>query len=407
MENSPREPKSSQDSPRWPDKRALRSSPERWQANRDSEKSYLPLSPPPTLKKEYSKEKLPAVANVPKPKKLLPALQQCTSRTRKPRLQYRPALNSVFDLELYISGARHSPHCSEMNARFLRYALQYSKRTVVIAGAGVSTDAGIPDFRSADGLFSKLKSPGLSSGKDLFDFNVVYSDAAMNLKFNSMITQLHAQCQEVKPTRFHRLLNSIAQEGRLRRLYTQNIDGLEDQTSHLQSKTPLELPFPTTIQLHGSIKHMACNKCSKIYHFDPLIFKCQDDRTDVELVPSCPQCTEFEAVRAVAGMRSQGIGKLRPRVVLYNEIHPEGESIGSVVLKDLKGKPDCLIIVGTTLKIPGVRTMCKQFARKVHDSRGIVIWINNEPPAKTLEEFVECIDLVVIGDCQNVSEILE
>ncbi|SCU89466.1 LAME_0E03686g1_1 [Lachancea meyersii CBS 8951] len=365
--------------------------------------SYQPITPPSTIKKSLQK----CVSEVPQPKKLLPALQKCASQTRKPRLKYRPQPNSVFDLGLYLSGARQSSQCSEANAQFLRYALQHSKRVIVIAGAGVSTDAGIPDFRSVDGLFSTLKCPGLSSGKDLFDYNVVYSSAEMGLRFNQLITELHEKCSQVAPTRFHELINSIAQEGRLRRLYTQNIDGLEDQTSHLQSKVPLEKPFPSTIQLHGSIKHMSCNKCSKIYGLDPSLFKLHEHHVDREIVPLCPQCSEFESVRAVAGLRSQGVGKLRPRVVLYNETHPEGESIGNVVLKDLKGKPDCLIIVGTTLKIPGVRTMCKQFARQVHDSRGIVVWINTDLPAKTLEDFVECIDLIIVGNCQMVSEMVK
>ncbi|CEP61441.1 NAD-dependent histone deacetylase HST4 LALA0_S03e02938g [Lachancea lanzarotensis] len=371
---------------------------------KSSSSSYQPVTPPSTVKKTARKEN---VLDVPKPIKLLPALRKCSSKTRKPRLKYRPQPNSVFDLSLYISGERHSSQCSEPNAEFLRYALQHSKRTVVIAGAGVSTDAGIPDFRSSEGLFSTLKGPGVSSGKDLFDYNVVYSNAEMGLRFNRLIAGLHEKCLQVSPTRFHNFLNSMAQEGRLRRLYTQNIDALEDQTTHLHSKIPLEKPFPATIQLHGSIKHMSCNKCSKIYGLDPSLFKLHEHHVDREVVPLCPQCSEFEAVRVVAGLRSQGVGKLRPRVVLYNETHPEGETIGNVVTNDLKNKPDCLIIVGTTLKIPGVRSMCKQFARSVHDARGIVVWINTELPAKSIEDFVECIDIIIVGDCQMVSELLE
>ena len=59
--------------------------------------------------------------------------------------------------------------------------------------------------------------------------------------------------------------------------------------------------------------------------------------------------------RAVAGKRSQGIGKLRPRLVLYNEGNPDAEAIGSVSEADLLSRPDGLVVVGTSLKIPGVK----------------------------------------------------
>lgn len=359
----------------------------------------LPLTPPSTIQKAPRKSNEEETLII--PRKLFPDLKRSCTRRRKPPLRYRPQTNSVFDIEGYLDGVKSSK-CSEQNAEFLRYAFKHSKRMVVIAGAGVSVAAGIPDFRSSDGLFSTLRKEGVSSGKALFDFNSVYSSADMGQRFNKMITDMHTKCQETEPTKFHNFLSYIAEQGRLTRLYTQNIDGLEGKTTHLKTSIPLEKPFPNTIQLHGTIERMFCSKCLKIYAMDPSLFKSHDQHSDREIVPLCPQCVEFESVRAVAGLRSQGIGKLRPRVVLYNEVHPEGESIGDVVSKDLKCKPDCLIIVGTTLQIPGVRAMCKQLARQVHKSKGIVIWLNTDMPSKSIEDFVECIDLIVVGDCQSV-----
>ncbi|CAR24136.1 NAD-dependent histone deacetylase HST4 [Lachancea thermotolerans CBS 6340] len=366
--------------------------------------TMLPLTPPSTVQKPSASDNREEILVT--PRKLFPELKKLSSKARKPPLRYRPEKNTVFDIEQYIEGCRRGK-CNEKDAKFLRYAFEHSRRVVMVAGAGVSVAAGIPDFRSSGGLFSTLRDEGVASGKELFDFNSVYSSVEVGQKFNRMITNMHARCQETRPTEFHRLANTVAKEGRLTRLYTQNIDGIEDGTSHLQTQVPLEKPFPNTIQLHGSIKHMFCNKCSKIYDMNPSLFKAQEEQTGREVFPLCPQCTEFEAVREVAGMRSQGVGKLRPRIVLYNEVHPEGESIGDVVSKDLKGRPDCLIIVGTTLKIPGVRAMCKQFARQVHQSKGIVLWLNTELPTKSIEDFLGFIDLIVVGDCQKVTSLFD
>jgi NAD+-dependent protein deacetylase SIR2 len=68
-------------------------------------------------------------------------------------------------------------------------------------------------------------------------------------------------------------------------------------------------------------------------------------------------------IRMAAGKRRHGIGKLRLRITLYGENHPfYCESIGSVVACDLQSKPDALIVVGTTLYLPGVRSIVRDMA---------------------------------------------
>lgn len=367
------------------------------------QETTAPLTPPTTITKTQERN---VKQEWIEPKKLLPELKKTSSAKRKPPLRYRPPKNSVFDARGYLDGV-HAKTTDTKNAGFLKYALQNSRRIIIISGAGISVAAGIPDFRSGNGLFSTLRQDGVSSGKELFDINHVYSNDEMSLKFNRMIVDLFERSRDNQPTQFHRMMNWFAEEGRLRRLYTQNIDCLENKLTHLKTTIPLKSPFPTTIQLHGSINHMSCMKCSKIYQLDPVVFKCHEEQKNTQIVPLCAQCEEFDAVRAVAGMRSQGIGKLKPRIVLYNEIHPEGESIADIISKDLKGRPDCLIIVGTSLKIPGVRTMSKKFARQIHNSKGIVLWFNRELPSHSIRDFVEFIDLIVVGDCQDIPLILE
>lgn len=95
-------------------------------------------------------------------------------------------------------------------------------------GAGISVDAGIPDFRSSEGIFQTLKrdNPDLSSGKDLFDAKVFNSPATTKM-FNMMIGNLAGQAADAQPTAFHQLLKTLDDRGKLLRCYTQNIDCLE------------------------------------------------------------------------------------------------------------------------------------------------------------------------------------
>ncbi|CCE93331.1 NAD-dependent histone deacetylase HST4 TDEL_0F05200 [Torulaspora delbrueckii] len=357
----------------------------------------LPLTPPATVEKPLRAEKCGQI----KPRKLL---KQLKTRSRKPRLKYRPEPNTVLNLDDYVSGVRDTKDLK--NAEFVRYALQHSRRVIMVTGAGISVAAGIPDFRSSNGLFSQLKGKNCSSGKELFDYNNVYSSDEMNMKFNKMISSLHDLSKRSTPTNFHHMMDEIALEGRLQRLYTQNIDGLDTRLLNLATKVPLEIPAPQTVQLHGSIHHMECNKCSIVADMDTAAFRCQEDDEKAQVVPTCAQCEEFEIVRNAGGLRSQGVGKMRPRVVLYNELHPEGDIIGRITNSDLKKKPDCLIIAGTSLQIPGVKAICKQFSQKVRDSKGIVLYMNQEMPKRPIVDAIGHIDLLVLGDCQNVPKFL-
>lgn len=373
------------------------------------EQRELPLTPPSTLKKDsHSSGIVEYNALDIKPRRLFKELKKTA---RKPRLKYRPDPCTVFNIDDYFDGLNQNKVGVVENMDFLKYALTYSKKIVVITGAGISVGAGIPDFRSSKGLFSSLKDKTLSSGKELFDYHRVYSSDEMSIKFNDMIKIIHTLSSNTVPTQFHEFINRLALDGRLQRLYTQNIDGLDTRLPHLSTKVPLGKPSPMTIQLHGSIHHMECNKCSHIKDFDPTIFKSNaEDSSDTniksQIVPLCPQCEEFESVRSVAGLRLKGVGKLRPRVVLYNEMHPEGDIIGEIANLDLKRKPDCLIIAGTSLNISGVKIMCRQFAEKVRSSKGFIIYVNKEMPAKSVIDTIGHIDLIALGDCQNIPKLL-
>ncbi|WAR51668.1 hypothetical protein PtB15_1B104 [Puccinia triticina] len=111
-------------------------------------------------------------------------------------------------------------------------AVLNAKRVAVVVGAGISTAANIPDFRSSTGLFASLKArfpnAKLTSGRDLFDVNAWKDPDTLSLHFG-MLAELHKMCGAAQPTAFHQFLKRLDDDGKLSRVYTQNIDGLEEK----------------------------------------------------------------------------------------------------------------------------------------------------------------------------------
>ncbi|KAF5715369.1 NAD-dependent histone deacetylase [Fusarium globosum] len=278
--------------------------------------------------------------------------------------------------------------------------LRKKKKIVVIAGAGISVSAGIPDFRSSTGLFATVKTQHnlKGSGKHLFDASVYKHDSTTQ-SFHAMVREMATMTKAAKPTPFHELLASLAQEGRLLRLYSQNIDCLDTQLKPLATEVPLNPkgPWPVTIQLHGGLQKMVCTKCNNIREFDGEVF-------DGPEAPLCPTCKTLDEVRTThAGKRSHGIGRLRPRFVLYNEYNPDEDAIGNVSSADLKARPDAVLVVGTTLKVPGTRRLVREMCQVTRGRKnGTAIWINvdDEPKGADLKN---CWDIVVRSKCDDVA----
>lgn len=216
-----------------------------------------------------------------------------------------------------------------------------------------------------------------------------------------MIRDLHGMVQKASPTSFHHLLASLASEGRLLRLYSQNVDCIDTSMEPLKTNIPLQRkgPWPKTVQLHGALETMVCSRCKWLGKLDPALF-------DGPSAPDCMECTEMDSVRGIAGKRTLGIGKLRPRMVLYNEENPDAEAIGAVTEADLKTRPDCVIVVGTSLKIPGVKRIVREMCSVTQDIRGgTTIWINRDEPPPG-REFEGLFDLIVKGSCEKVARLV-
>ncbi|KAK8139771.1 hypothetical protein PG984_000894 [Apiospora sp. TS-2023a] len=285
----------------------------------------------------------------------------------------------------------------------LKSSLHKKKKIVVIAGAGISVSAGIPDFRSSDGLFKTLRKDQKlkGSGQQLFDASVYKHDDSTS-SFHDMVRELAHKTKEARPTPFHHMLATLAEEGRLLRLYTQNVDGIDTAMKPLATQIPLpeKGPWPKTVQLHGGLEQMICSKCNHTSTFDGSLFHGPEP-------PSCKLCEELDTIRTYhAGKRSHGIGKLRPRMVLYNEYNPDEEAIANVVKADTRSRPDAVIVVGTSMKIPGVRQIVRNMCKVTRERKdGIAVWINLDPePAGA--ELRDCWDIVVRGKCDDVANLV-
>lgn len=187
----------------------------------------------------------------------------------------------------------------------LRQWIEESDNIVFFGGAGVSTESGIPDFRSVDGLYhQKYSEPPetiLSNTyyrRKTLEFYRFYRDKMLYL--------------EAKPNEAHKKLAKLEQMGKLKAVVTQNIDGLHQAAGSQK-----------VLELHGSVHRNYCEECGKKYDAQYVL--------ESEGIPKC-RCG----------------GSLKPDVVLYEESLDQGtisESIRCIA------QADVLIVGGTSLAV--------------------------------------------------------
>lgn len=190
----------------------------------------------------------------------------------------------------------------------LKEILDGSDNIVFFGGAGVSTESNIPDFRSANGLYSE-KTKCNYSPEEILSHSFFMRNTEEFYKFykSKMIYK------DAKPNPAHIALARLEKEGKLKAVITQNIDGLHQMAG---SRNVLEL--------HGSIHKNRCMECNKFFDLDYIINSVG--------IPKCDVC--------------QGI--VKPEVVLYEE------SLDSNIIEesiDYISKADVFIVGGTSLSV--------------------------------------------------------
>lgn len=199
----------------------------------------------------------------------------------------------------------------EQKIDLFKEIIDKSSSIVFLGGAGVSTESGIPDFRSKDGLYRK-------TDKKFSRYRPEYllSDQCLHRKPEVFFDYFrkNLDVRDVQPNAAHLKLAQMEKDGKLDGVITQNIDGLHQKAG---SKNVQEI--------HGSALRCYCVSCRKKYGPD-FIFENTDP------VPKCPECGRM----------------VRPDVTLYGETLPQPAYSSAISLIQFA---ECLIIGGTSLEV--------------------------------------------------------
>ena len=217
---------------------------------------------------------------------------------------------------------------------------------VVLAGAGMSVASGIPDFRSADGLYATLN-PGLLTASES-ERNAIRLDPTVALDQHLFLQNpfpmlelqreflLGTRAQRWKATLAHRFVELLhSKTGKLVRHYTQNIDGLEDQCT--------DLPRHKVIAVHGSMDRAECARCHSESDYNEFCDAVQEQIKDLSRQdPAAP--LESSAICC----RVCGYAAMKPSIVLFRSSLPR--MFFENVPNDMEDA-DLLLIMGTSLRV--------------------------------------------------------
>ena len=219
----------------------------------------------------------------------------------------------------------------------LKNIIDESNYIVFFGGAGVSTESGIKDFRGKNGLYNEKKF--VLPPEYMLSHHCLINDTNLFFEYYKKNMNL-LKCV---PNVTHKYLKKLEDNGKLKAIVTQNIDGLHQKAG---SKNVLEL--------HGTIYKNYCINCNKEYSSD-YIFKSKG-------IPKC-ECG----------------GIVRPDVILYGESLNDNYNIALEYIQ----KADLLIVAGTSLKVEPASSMIKYFKGKY-----LVTLNNEETPYDSIADLV-------------------
>ena len=284
-----------------------------------------------------------------------------------------------------------------------------ARNVIVLTGAGCSVSCGIPDFRSRDGVYARLRVdfPDLPDPQAMFDIFYFEHDPRPFFKFAKEIYP-----GQFRPSLSHLFVKQIEAHGKLLRNYTQNIDTLE-----------LAAQINNVIQCHGSFATATCTVCK--FKVDASFIKEQIFRQEI---PYCPKCeslanaaaatatadttestttpetraqdeenddedededeAESEETREIRKRKEKNIGILKPDIVFFGEGLPDHYHTS---IDEDKSKCDLLIVIGSSLKVKPVANIPHMLPAHVPQ-----ILINRES-LKHLN-----FDVELLGDCDVI-----
>jgi NAD-dependent deacetylase len=178
---------------------------------------------------------------------------------------------------------------------------------VVLTGAGISTESGIPDFRSPTGIWAKY---------DPMEYATIDAFGRDPAKVWDFYAKRLDVLRHAEPNAAHLALAELEREGWIEAIVTQNVDRLHERAGSR-----------AVVEVHGSVRTSSCLSCGTVVPFDDVVALLADAPA-----PPCPRCSRI----------------LKPDVVMFGELMPEAE-IGRAF--ELAGAAALLLVVGSSLEV--------------------------------------------------------
>ncbi|KGK37081.1 hypothetical protein JL09_g3779 [Pichia kudriavzevii] len=245
-------------------------------------------------------------------------------------------------------------------------ALSKAENIIILTGAGISTSLGIPDFRSSQGFYSKMRNLGLDDPQEVFSLDVFRRDPSIFYSIAYMILP-----PEDSSTPLHAFIKLLQDKGKLLRNYTQNIDNLEGNVGVLPEKL---------VQCHGSFATASCITCKYNIPGETLYPNLRSKK-----IAYCPFCeSERKALlKKFEKHEDEGLGYssrfqyvksfgvMKPDITFFGENLPD--RYHDTIKEDIE-KCDLLITIGTSLKVAPVSEIVNRIPAHVPQ-----ILINRDP----------------------------
>ena len=187
-----------------------------------------------------------------------------------------------------------------------------SRRVVVFVGAGLSTESGIPDFRSPGGVWDRYD-------PQEFDFQRFLESEASRERYWQMATEMYESMKDAEPNSAHLAIAELEHLGKLDCLITQNIDGLHFKAGHSPDKV---------LELHGTAMHVTCLNCRKRFNRDSIQIRIAGG----DKAPRCDACR----------------GLLKPATISFGQSMPVAETQAAY---RHSAACDLFIVIGSSLVV--------------------------------------------------------
>lgn len=233
--------------------------------------------------------------------------------------------------------------------------IQQSSKIIVITGAGISTSLGIPDFRSADGIYSRLEKYNLSDPQEMFDIALFKDDPSI---FYDFAKELLPEDRGYSPT--HAFIKVLQDKGKLLTQYTQNIDNIESVAGITEDKL---------IQCHGSFRLATCMSCHREVPGETIFPAIKAGE-----IPMCEHCD----------------GIMKPNITFFGE--QLQTSFKERIMED-RTICDLLICIGTSLRVAPVAEIPNLLAHSIPQ-----IYINRDAAHKHVT-----FDVELLGDNDDIT----